>query len=560
MRYGGDRYLEFEELAARCLALATEHPAWVCCESVGQSRCGRPLLLVMLGDHSGEPANKPAFWLDGGTHAPEWTGVMAALYAIERWVADLVSGEPDTTEWFRSHTIYVMPCVSPDGYQAMREGAPFLRSVLRPSRDNRPRKGLSPEDLDGDGRVLWMRWRHPSGSWVFCDPNHPAKMRRRTIDDPASEAFFVCTEGMFLAYDGVRWLEASREFAHDLNRNFPASWAPFEMFGMDAGDFPLSEPESRGVVEAFRARPRIAAAVTNHTYTGCLLTQPYRKPSPLGELDLDLMEHLAEQAVVGTGYRVFRVHPDFTYDPDKAIVGVWADTISTTFGVPGYTLELWDPFGYAGVEVENPALFFKKPEEAVVHATLDAFADEPGSVHPWRAFEHPQLGPVEIGGIEYMMTVRNPPPRLLRAECERGFTVADRVRRHLPEVSVGLSVDRLGDGVSRVALTVENLGWLSTSGLRHAEEIGTAPPLHVELLCGAGVELVEGDRQQALGWLDGWGAAQLSSARHPLYPGLPLARGPRVRAAWLVRGSGALSVCWDAGRGGCGQLVSSAVP
>ena len=47
------------------------------------------------------------------------------------------------------------------------------------------------------------------------------------------------------------------------------------MFGMDSGDYPLSEPESRATVEAFRARPRIAAAVTNHTYTGCILTHPY---------------------------------------------------------------------------------------------------------------------------------------------------------------------------------------------------------------------------------------------------------------------------------------------
>ena len=37
---------------------------------------------------------------------------------------------------------------------------------------------------------------------------------------------------------------------------------------------------------------------------------------------------------------MFKVVPDFTYDPKKVIVGVWSDTMSTTFGVPGYTLEL----------------------------------------------------------------------------------------------------------------------------------------------------------------------------------------------------------------------------
>ena len=52
------------------------------------------------------------------------------------------------------------------------------------------------------------------------------------------------------------------------------------------------------------------------------------------------METLAREAVEGTEYRVFRVHPDFTYDPNKPIVGVWADTMCTVFGVAGFTLEL----------------------------------------------------------------------------------------------------------------------------------------------------------------------------------------------------------------------------
>ena len=40
------------------------------------------------------------------------------------------------------------------------------------------------------------------------------------------------------------------------------------------------------MVEALRARPRIAAAITNHTYTGCVLTPPSRKDSPLPATDV----------------------------------------------------------------------------------------------------------------------------------------------------------------------------------------------------------------------------------------------------------------------------------
>ena len=100
---------------------------------------------------------------------------------------------------------------------------------------------------------------------------------------PRRKRIRLLLEGQF-NWDGARWTETARQFGIDLNRNFPAHWAPFSMFGMDGGIFSLSEPESRAVVDTFTAYPRIGAAVTNHTYTGCILTQPYREdtPSPMG--------------------------------------------------------------------------------------------------------------------------------------------------------------------------------------------------------------------------------------------------------------------------------------
>ena len=38
---------------------------------------------------------------------------------------------------------------------------------------------------------------------------------------------------------------------------------------------------------------------------------------------------------------------------------------------------------------------------------------------PWTPFEHPQLGPVEIGGWKRMFTFRNPPPARYLEEMAR---------------------------------------------------------------------------------------------------------------------------------------------
>jgi Zinc carboxypeptidase len=547
--YTGDAYLDWPAVERFCQELAASHPDLVRLESIGDSRMGRPIWMLTIG--TGQDLDgRPAFWLDGGTHAAEWTGVMACLYAASRWVEGVKAGDPELAAWFGRHVAHIVPCISPDGFQALHEGTPFLRSTVRPPRQTDIRSGLDPQDIDGDGEVRWMRWRHPAGPWVH-DPELPVMMRPRTVDDDPADAWFLCDEGLLLNWDGVRWTAATLRHGLDLNRNFPGHWAPFEMFGMDGGAFPGSEPESRATVDAVAARPRIGAALTNHTYTGALLTQPYRKDGPVGEADISLMERMAEAAVEGTGYDVYRVWPSFTYDEKKAIVGVWADTLSSVFGLPGYTLELWNPLSVIGEKLSNPAQFFRKPDVGVLRRVVQAHVAQGAAVAAWTPFDHPQLGPVEIGGLDYMRTIRNPPVALLAAECEKGLRVADRLRRSLPRVEVRLT-ERVEGGRRHIELVAENLGFLPSSALRRAEEIGSAPRVQAALRA-PGCRRVEGPEVADLGYLDGWGSMQVADARHPIYPALP-ARGHRAVARWVVEGAGAITVEWDAGRGGSGVV------
>lgn len=545
--YRGDTYLTLSELEAWCRQTAEANPDWVRLETVGASREGRPLLLLTLADQAGKPEEQPAFWLDAGTHCAEWTGIMAALNALSRWVEALRSGDAALADWLRHHTVYVMPCISPDGFHHMRSGGAFVRSTLRPPTEGTHRVGLEPGDIDGDGLVTWMRFKHPAGPFVV-DKDSPILMRPRRLDDEPADAYFVCEEGELLEWDGVRWIRASLRYGLDLNRNFPGHWEPFRMFGMDGGDVPLGEPESRAVVDAVRARPNIAAALTNHTYTGCLLTQPYRESTPLGQGDIDLMHTLGKEMVDGTGWKVIKTFPDFMYDAKKAIVGVWADTLAVVFGVPGYTLELWDPFGHAGLEIKEPAKFFVNPDLDLVKKMVARFAEDPAAIIPWHAYEHPQLGPVELGGIDYMRTVRNPPERLLPAECEKAFTITDRMRRALPRLQLDLKVEKKA-GVTVVTAIAENMGFLPTSGLPHAEAKGFVSDNRLELRLGDGLELVEGEAIRQVGHQDGWGLAIASGARHALYPDLQ-DRGHRGLARWVLAGQGELTVrLWSARAG-----------
>ncbi len=555
--YTADRYLDFDEVESFCRTLADAHPEWVQLDAPGESTKGRPLLVLTLssadtGPDGSKRGERPALWLDAGTHASEWTGVSAVLYAVSQWMERLTGGDETLRQWFSTHEVVVMPCISPDGMQAMHDGSPYIRSSLRPPRNEEVRAGLDPCDIDGDGTIRMMRFKHPAGTFVRDDEWAPF-LRPRTLDDDPQDAYFVCREGEFINWDGVKWTSAPYEYGIDLNRNFPAEWEPFSMYGMYGGRYPLSEPESRTVVDTFASHPHIGCALTMHTYTGCILTQPYRQDTPLNKGDIELMEQLAEGLADDTGYRVLRTFPDFMYDEDRPIPGVWADTISTVFGVPGYTVELWDPIDYAGLDVDDPMEFLLRPPTDKLKKFVQKFSDTPDQFQPWRSFDHPQLGEVEIGGIEYLRTVRNPPEDRLAEECETVFAMTDRARRSLPRVEADVDVTALGDGAHRVRLVLENLGFLPTSGLNRGDDIGASPPVSATIYPDKQLT-VEQPVEQRLDHLDGWGTIRVQSARNAVYASLPR-RGHRQYVEWTVQGSGAVRIDWHGGRGGRGTVT-----
>lgn len=578
--YYGESYLKLEDLYKRYQELADQNPQWMRIESIASTRAGHDILLITLSNHLDQDQQevsseallaRPALWIDAGTHAAEWAGVSGALYDLECWL-EMIDGhrgkqiQAKEQAWFTDHAIYLVPLICPDGYEALWGQRPYLRSTLRDSRGDLIEIGMTPHDLDGDGVTRWMRWQHPAGSFVE-DSEYPGLMRGRQLDDDPNEAYFMCMEGSFQLWDGWRWEEAPRPWIEglDLNRNFPAHWQNFTMFGMDGGSYPLSEIESRAVVDAFSNRPRIAAALTYHTFTGALLTQPYRKNTPLNKSDIRLMKAIGEQAVEGTDYRVIKIHPDFVYDDDAEVVGVWSDTLSTVFGVPGYTLELWDPFKYHGLENHHPARFFSDPDPLLIRGLTLGFQQTPGAWADWQSFDHPQLGTVELGGLDFMMTIRNPPHAELPREVQKSHQVAERMRRVLPKVNAELKATIIDantnahDDLSqphlyKLQLTLENFGFLSTSALQQGKKWSPCPQVSATLkVDDQNTRLISGLKSKPHPHLNGWGEASLGLGG--LSPSLS-EHGHRALFEWIIeaKSNTVVTVRWSAGRGGAGNV------
>ncbi|MAA78893.1 MAG: hypothetical protein CL916_06505 [Deltaproteobacteria bacterium] len=536
--YCGDRYWDYDEIIQWCTQITLLCPEWISLKTLGHTQNNHPIILLIFGKN---PETTPTLWVDAGTHASEWTGVMASIFSMSSWYEELQTKRGK--EWFTNNSIAILPCISPDGYQHLRSGGHFVRSSLREAPKGVERIGLDPQDLTGDGCVRWMRWKHPAGP--YCgDETTPMGIRKRNLQDDPADAFFLCSEGTFLEWDGTSWKQAPLRNGLDLNRNFPVQWSPFSMFGMDGGVYPLCEIESRLATEALLSLPRTCAVLSNHTYTGALLTQPYHPDPVLGDGDIRMMYELAEQSVQGTDYRVIQVHPDFSYDPKKRIIGVWADFVSSNFGIPAYTLELWNPFSWAGIDMNDPASFFGHPDPEIITALMTKACQEDFST--WKTIEHPQLGTVEVGGFSYLTTIRNPPEHLLIQECQKGLQVANNMRRSLPSVHASYHIELVKEGLYSLSVILENHGFLSSIGTKRAWDLKIASRPTITIT----PKPLSKSPIQRLNILEGWGTNLYT--QNPIYPNLG-SSSPREKCSWIVP-AGTYQIQWDAGRGGSGIL------
>ena len=92
--------------------------------------------------------------------------------------------DPAITQLLDTRVVYICARINPDGAElALADRPRFLRSSTRPYPWDEPVvEGLTVEDVDGDGRMLFMRLRDPHGSWK-PHPQQPRLLMPREPGD-----------------------------------------------------------------------------------------------------------------------------------------------------------------------------------------------------------------------------------------------------------------------------------------------------------------------------------------------------------------------------------------
>ncbi|MBT9524666.1 MAG: carboxypeptidase, partial [Rhizobacter sp.] len=406
--------------------------------------------------------DKPAFWLDGNIHAAELTASTACLYYLHQ----LLSGhghEREITQLLDTRVIYICPRLNPDGAElALADKPRHIRSSTRRYPfDEDTVEGLTMEDVDGDGRMLFMRMPDPMGSYKKCAQD-PRLMVPREPGEFGGEYYRVMPEGLLKNFDGLTVKVNPDAEGLDLNRNFPAQWRQ-EGEQVGAGPYPTSEPETRAMVDFIVKHPNIGAAISYHTHSGVIL-RPMGSHSDDDMVPEDLWAYkrFSKLGQELTGYPAISIWHDFKYHPKETITGT-QDWVYEHLGALFWVVEIWSPNKEAGI-TDYKWIEWYREHPVEDDLKLLKWSDDhcAGQAHAeWKPFHHPQLGAIEIGGWDKMNFWRNPPPHLREREAARFPKWMTQIALSLPKLEVlRTEVRALGPDTWRVRFAVCNSGWL----------------------------------------------------------------------------------------------------
>lgn len=542
-----DRYYTYAVLTNLLQHWESVFPGLIEVRSIGRTREGRDIWLAVVTNHeTGPDREKPAYYIDGDVHSSEVTASSMALATIQRLLTGY-RADPEATRLLDQTVLYVVPRIAIDAVEIFLNSPNELRSTAIDFPGPGSPVGMVPSDINGDGLISTIRFIDRAGAWKVSRLDSRI-MVKRGPNEFEGLFYTVIPEGEYPGWDRGRIDVRRSQYGIDFNRSFPSHWRPhWQQIG--AGPYPLAEPEVRAVAEFILDHPNIHGSLHHHTAIGAILRCSCSYPdSDMPPLDLRAYKAIGEIAEELTGYRcisMFHENPLRREVPDH---GTFFDWMFDQVGAFCFATELWGPFGEAidwhWHDLMEPIFF--RPEEKDLDL-LRLFDERAGGrgFTPWQPFDHPQFGPVEIGGWDRKFGQFNPPGPLLADEIDRivPFTLAAMGTGPLLRITAA-TAERLYDDTWRVRIAVANDGFLPTYGSETWLKTGQADPVVARLLLDGSVELVPGDSlpSRSLGHLAGRVSNYTS-----FMPMAQLGDQSKASAEWTVRARPGTEVMLEVG-------------
>lgn len=506
-------YPDFSRQTARLKQLASSHSRYAQLSSLTKTDGGRDIWLLKLGGAQAD--NRPAIAVVGGVEGNRPLSTELVIGFAEELLAGI--GTDSIKQLLEKTTFYVFPNMSPDAMEQYFAKLKYERTGnARPTDDDRDgRTGEDGvEDLDGDGRITFMRVASPVGDHL----PHPDDDRVLIKADPAKGhigRYLLIQEGLDNDNDG-KWNEDG-EGGVDFNKNMSFRHPAFQP---GAGEFPVSEKENRALLDFLFERYNVYAVVSFGSQNN--LSQPNAYVA--GQANAPIIAGWQEpdtkvNASVSELYNKIIKQKDAPKSP-----------------AAGGDFQSWAYFHYGRFAFSTPGWWVPKTRPDSTRNEKAFTVDDPAAnflrwagqqgldnyFTPWKKINHADFPnqEVEVGGI-HPFVMHTPPYRL----------TADLVKKHKeflvglaamqPEIDlINLKTEKLGQGVTRVTVEVVNRGILP-SHTKLGERFYWVKRILVKTNLAKGQEILSGRSRQTLGVLAGQSSQTLT---------------------WLIKGSGQVTL------------------
>ncbi len=466
---------------------AADHPGIFELYQVGETFGGRPVWQVTLTNKAtGRDTDKPAAFFEGGRHSGEITSTESVLYLMWHLVTNY-GRDAEVTRLLDQKAIYLRPLNNPDGSDMYRLTAQANRSSVRPQ-DN-DRDGLldedPAEDLDGDGYITSIRKFVGAGQGTHVKDTLDPKGRLMRAVGQGNGDYIIQQEGF--DNDGDGRINEDGIGGLDLHRNYPYNWRPEpggDLTGRGntqggAGEYPLSEPETRSVVTFLLSHPNVGVVNSMDTSVPMHLRGPStcEETECMHRADLALFRHMDSVGLGITNYPwagdVYRTYATRGGGDPQSLYGHGPDWGYFQFGAIWYGDELWN----GGRERDYNG-----------NGTIDQYevlryCDEEYAGKcflGWNKYNHPTLGEVEVGGMNPKFWSQNGPPEWVEKWARNQAMFNLYMAQSLPQLEIAsaqvVAVRASADSATHeVRVTVRNTGRLPTA-LEQAKQVKIVRP------------------------------------------------------------------------------------
>ena len=468
-------FYPYEPLCEHIRALAGWQPERAKWHVIGKSKEGRDILMLEISNNIKEIAeDKPAYLVHANMHAGELSGSTCALYMAYHLLANS-EADPITKELMDNIVFHIIPRVCTDG----AEDVLLRRYLIRSSEKVNKRKNcITPQDINGDGFIHTMRIPDPNGP-LFAPDDDPRLLLKLMPGDKGGRRYRRTTEGIIHDWDGGQWQNPASTKT-DFNRNWPFAWKPRNPKHF-AGNYPFSEPEVRAVADFILEHPNIFGMIALHNGTKAILRSPASGgDNTMNSADLFAIRQMAELGAKITGFPHKAVHEYRNkFAAPISLDGAFTDWGYNHCGLFTMDIELGNLYNSAGWDTEKNFSCTEEDERQRDRDCLKCHDANPeaGIFADWQPFDHPQLGPVEIGGITpeglYNMV---PAERIETWKKTQQFIFALAARGPRLEIS-NAAVTPLGENLYQLTCRIANQGHLPTNvtsigaGLSHIDSV-----------------------------------------------------------------------------------------